>query len=162
LNCLFLFRFNDSALGVYEQALTHERDAQFELIAAILFSPAVQSFAELSLSPVFQRGWPSLYAAVERGRVDEQWLRYYLTRQVPTQGITIFAIDTSVWPRPHTRTLTDLRYEQKPDGSHPELCDGARLRIFESSLDTRTGPELGVARRFPPCGRAANSGRGGR
>jgi hypothetical protein len=78
--------------------LTHERDAQFELIEAILFSPAVQSFAALSLSPVFQRGWPSLYTAVERGQVDVNWLRLYLTRQVPTQGVTILALDTSVWP----------------------------------------------------------------
>ncbi len=94
--------------------MTHERDAQFELIAAILFSPAVHSFAELSLSPVFQRRWPSLYAAVERGRVDECWLRVNLTRQVPRQGLTVFALDTSVWPRPHSRTLADLRYEQSP------------------------------------------------
>jgi len=85
-----------------------------ELIAAILFSPAVQSFAELSLSPVFQRQWPSLYRAVERGQVEVNWLRFYLTRQVPTQDMTVFALDTSVWPRPHTRTLAVLRYEQSP------------------------------------------------
>ena len=59
-----LNKFIEFRQWVYEQALTHERDAQFELIEAILFSPAVQSFAELSLSPVFQRGWPSLYTAV--------------------------------------------------------------------------------------------------
>jgi len=109
-----LNKFIEFRQWVYEQALTHERDAQFELIAAILFSPAVQSFAELSLSPVFQRRWPSLYTAVERGQVDVTWLRRYLTRQVPAQGITIFALDTSVWPRPHTRTLAELRYEQSP------------------------------------------------
>jgi len=109
-----LNKFIEFRQWVYEQALTHERDAQFELIAAILFSPAVQSFAELSLSPVFQRGWPSLYAAIERGRIDENWLRFYLTRPVPTPGMTVFALDTSVWPRPHSRTLADLRYEQSP------------------------------------------------
>jgi len=109
-----LNKFIEFQQWVYEQALTHERDAQFELIEAILFSPAVQSFAELSLSPVFQRGWPSLYTAVERGQVDVKWLRLYLTRQVPFQGVTVFALDTSVWPRPQTRTLAELRYEQSP------------------------------------------------
>ena len=109
-----LNKFIEFRQWVYDQALTHERDAQFELIEAILFSPAVQSFAELSLSPVFQRGWPSLYTAVERGQVDVNWLRRYLTRQVPFQGVTVWALDTSVWPRPQTRTWAALRYEQSP------------------------------------------------
>ena len=109
-----LNKFIEFRQWVYEQALTQERDAQFELIEAILFSPAVQSFAGLSLSPVFQRRWPSVYRAVERGQVDESWLRLYLTRQVPTQDMTVFALDTSVWPRPQSRTLADLRYEQSP------------------------------------------------
>jgi hypothetical protein len=109
-----LNKFIEFRQWVYEQVLTTERDAQFDLITAILFSPAVQSFAELSLSPVFQRRWPSLYTAVERGRVDENGLRGYLTQQVPTQGLTVWALDTSVWPRPQTRTLAALRYEQSP------------------------------------------------
>jgi len=109
-----LNKFIEFRQWVYEQALTHERDAQFDLIAAILLSPSVQSLAELSLSPVFQRKWPSLYRAIERGRVDENWLRFYLTRHVPTQGVTVLALDTSVWPRPHTRTLAEMRYEQSP------------------------------------------------
>jgi hypothetical protein len=100
--------------SVYERVLVRERDAQFDLIDALLLSPAIQSFPELSQSPVFQRGWPSVYAAIERGQVDEAWLHAYLIEQVPLEAVTVFALDTSVWPRPQTRTLTDLRYEQSP------------------------------------------------
>jgi hypothetical protein len=132
-----LNKFIEFRQWVYEQALTHERDAQFELIEAILFSPAVQSFAARSLSPVFQRGWPSLSTAVERGQVDVNWLRHYLTQQVPTQTITVFALDTSVWPRPQTRTVADLRYEQSPTEAIRAMrrCKAMRIQVWPGYLN---------------------------
>ncbi|MCD4686847.1 MAG: transposase [Anaerolineae bacterium] len=100
--------------AVYEQGLVRERDAQFDLMDALLLSPVIQTFPELSQSPVFQRRWPSVYTAIERGQIDEVWVRAYLSEQVPREAVTVFALDTSVWPRPQTRTLRDLRYEQSP------------------------------------------------
>ncbi len=109
-----LNKFIEFRQSIYEQALTHERDAQYELIEAMLLSPSVQSFPELSQSPVFQRRWPSVYTAIERGQIDEEWLRTYLIKNLAPQSTTVWALDTSVWPRPRTRTLEDLRYEQSP------------------------------------------------
>ena len=98
----------------YSHFLTRERDAQFELVDALLLSESVQTFPALSQSPVFQRGWSSAYTALERGKQDTEWLRRYLSSQVPSEQVCIFALDPSVWPRPKTRTLEGLRYEQSP------------------------------------------------
>ena len=51
--------------AIYEHALTKARDAQFELLDALLLSPPIRAFPELSLSPVFRRSWSSAYAAIE-------------------------------------------------------------------------------------------------
>ncbi len=109
-----LNKFIEFRQSVYERGLVRERDAQFDLIDAILLSPMIRSFPELSQSPIFQREWPSVYTAIERGQVDELWLHTYLSEQVPTEPVKVFALDTSVWPRPRTRTLVELRYEQSP------------------------------------------------
>lgn len=41
--------------AVYDQIVVRGKDAQFELVDAVLLSEQVGSFAELSLSPVFRR-----------------------------------------------------------------------------------------------------------
>ena len=60
--------------AIYDHGLTGAKDAQFELLDALLLSPAIRSFPELSLSPVFRRQWPSVYAAIEDGRQNLAWL----------------------------------------------------------------------------------------
>jgi hypothetical protein len=42
---------------VYSNAFTRARDAQFEIIDALLLSPVIRSYPELSLSPAFRRQW---------------------------------------------------------------------------------------------------------
>jgi len=100
--------------SVYEQGLSAERDAQFELMEALLLSPQPDSFPVLSQSPVFQRKWSSVYSAIKRGKQDDEWRRRYLSQQVPQNQVCVFALDPTVWPRPRTRTLEGLRYEQSP------------------------------------------------
>jgi hypothetical protein len=51
--------------AIYDQGLTRQRDAQFELIDALLQNPKIKSFPELTLSPVFRRRWSSAYKAIE-------------------------------------------------------------------------------------------------
>ena len=51
------------------------RDALFELADAILTADGTApSPAHLSLQPPHRRGWGSLYAALWRGRIDEEAL----------------------------------------------------------------------------------------
>jgi len=81
LNNLIEFR-----QAVYERGLLRARDAQFELIDALLLSGSIRSFPELSLSPAFRRKWPSAYAAIEEGDQDREWLEEQFVAQVPRQG----------------------------------------------------------------------------
>jgi len=102
---------------IYDNGLTTARDAQFELIDALLSDRRIRSFAELSLAPVYQRQWHSAYAALENGDQDVEWLRAYLCAEVPDQELTVFALDSSVWCHPRAQTLEGLRYEYSPTHS---------------------------------------------
>jgi len=96
--------------AVYEQGLTLARDAQFELVDALLLSPFVRSFPELSLSPVFRRKWPSAYAAIEEGGQNWEWLEGYFVEQIPSSGPQIFSLDDTPWPHPAAVVLADRQY----------------------------------------------------
>ncbi len=98
--------------ALYDNGFTCLKDAQFELLDALLLSGPIRSFPELSLSPVFRRQWPSAYAAVEDGGQDSNWLGRYLCNQVP--GAEVFALDTTAWPRPSAPTLPDRQYVHSP------------------------------------------------
>ena len=96
--------------AVYSNGFTARRDALMNVLDALVAQGSVSSFAMLSQAEQFPRKWPSLYAAVEDGRLNEDWLRQYLAQQVPQQGICLFALDGSPWPRPRARTLDDRQY----------------------------------------------------
>src|SRR5215467_4863340 len=51
------------------------RDALFNLSDALLSEPQARSLPELSLSGFFQRRWPSVYAALQDGRINVERLR---------------------------------------------------------------------------------------
>jgi hypothetical protein len=104
----------DFRQDLYDHGLVGYRDAQFELLDALLSNRRVHSFAELTLSPLFRRGWSSGYAAIEAGRQQDAWLKTRLAEQVPTRGVQVFPLDTTVWPHPGARTLEDLVYEHSP------------------------------------------------
>jgi hypothetical protein len=96
--------------AIYKNGMLARRDALFDLLDALISEGPVSSFAMLSQSSQFQREWSSLYAAVEDGELDRAWLRTYLARQVPQQGVCVFPLDGSPWPRPHSRVLDDRQY----------------------------------------------------
>lgn len=78
-------------------------DALFELCDAILTANNAPSPPHLSLVPVHRRGWGSLYAALARGRMDEDGLRDLVAccplSDDPGVRTPVYAVDVSVWPR---------------------------------------------------------------
>src|SRR5918994_388324 len=79
--------------------LDHRRDALFELSDALLVGGAVLSPVHLSLEAVHRRGWGSLYAALNRGRIDAEALRDLLAcYPLPAESATtsVYAVDVSV------------------------------------------------------------------
>ena len=78
--------------AIYRQGLTRAQDAQFKLVDALLLSPPILSFPELSLSPAFRRHSPSAYAAIEEGEQDKAWLQRYLMQQMPSRETQVFLL----------------------------------------------------------------------
>jgi hypothetical protein len=94
------------------------KDALFELTDAILSADGAPSPAHLSLQVPHRRGWGSLYAALDRGRIDAEALRKLLARH-PLAGASarepsVYAVDTSVWPRCDAEASPERGYYYHP------------------------------------------------
>jgi hypothetical protein len=138
--------------AIYENGMLARRDALFDLLDALICEGPVSSFPMLSQSSRFQRKWPSLYAAVEDGELDSQWLRNYLAWQVPQQGICVFPIDGSPWPRPRSRVLDDRQfvYQASSDVNGGTVTVGYPYSLLEWCAEPHSSWSLPVdVRRVP-------------
>jgi hypothetical protein len=86
------------------------RDAQFEIIDAVLTAPVIESPAHLSLAPSFQRKWGSIYDALNAGTMDQPAMEQVLTETPLATETNWYAIDGSVWPRCDAETSPDRGY----------------------------------------------------
>lgn len=100
--------------SLYE-CLHRRADALFELTDAILTADAAPSPVHLSLEASHRRGWGSLYAALDRGRIDTEALRGLLVRH-PFAGDepSVYAVDVSVWPRCDAEASPERGYYYHP------------------------------------------------
>ena len=62
---------------------TYARDALFNLADALMTESQAQSVLELTLSPSFERKWPSLYEALQMGRINQTRFEQTLVRYAP-------------------------------------------------------------------------------
>jgi hypothetical protein len=105
--------FRDSLYRCFER----RTDALFELGDAILTAEVVSSPVHLSLEPSHRRGWGSLYAALDRGRIDAPTLRRLLARHPLAGGPQpppVYAVDVSVWPRCDAESSPERGYYYHP------------------------------------------------
>jgi hypothetical protein len=86
-------------------------DALFNLTDALLSESQATSLAELSLSPSFERKWPSIYEALEDGSIDIEKLRAVwikaLLAETGEDELIWMAVDSSVVERPDAHTSED-------------------------------------------------------
>lgn len=108
-----LTRLKDFRQAAYD-LLGKGRDALFDLMDANLCTCSIRSLAELSLSPVFRRGWPSTYEAVQDGEVPGKELMRLCCAQMPGELRPVLAGDHTAWPRPQARTLAERTFEHQP------------------------------------------------
>jgi hypothetical protein len=87
------------------------RDATFELTDAVLLTRNAYCLADLSLSPVFRRKWPSIYEALQDSRPQRNKLMKLYIKQMPSSGRPLLAIDHTCWPRPEAVTLQERTIE---------------------------------------------------
>ena len=66
-----LKEFRQQAYTCFERGA----DSLFNLCDALLSEPQARSLVELSLSPSFERRWPSLYQGLDNGKINEVALR---------------------------------------------------------------------------------------
>lgn len=110
------------------QCFGHAKDALFNLADALVSEDRAQSLIELSLSPHFTRRWPSLYEALEDGRIDEARLREtFLRFRPPTQtgGPVRIAVDVCGIDRPKAVTSADRSahpVHNLPEGEQAMTC----------------------------------------
>ncbi len=90
------------------------KDAIFDLMDAVLTSPGVKSFVQLSLSPVFRRAWSSVYAGLRNSKPQRQKLMKLYIEQIPTEPRPLLAGDHTAWSRSYAVTLKDRTIEHQP------------------------------------------------
>src|SRR5215216_2998561 len=102
----------------FYECLHRRSDALFELADAILTADgAAPSPAHLSLQASHRRGWGSLYAALDRGRINAEALRKLLARNplAGAEGETlVYAVDASVWARCDAETSPQRAFYYHP------------------------------------------------
>src|SRR4051794_31374398 len=90
------------------------RDALFELLDAVLTAPIIETPAHLSLAPSCQRGWGSLYDALNAGTMDVPQLERLIASYPLSSESTWYALDASVWPRCDAETSPARGYYAHP------------------------------------------------
>jgi DDE superfamily endonuclease len=110
LHSLGTFRYS------FYECLHRRADALFELTDALLSSDAVPSPVHLSLEASHRRGWGSLYAALDRGRIDAEALRGLLARHplAGSESTPVYAVDVSVWDRCDAESSPQRGYYYHP------------------------------------------------
>ena len=107
-----------SKLATFRQAIytcfLKAGEVLFELIDALLLSPCLASFPELSCVPVFRRQWPRLYEDLQDDKVNQEKLLETLTEQLPETERPVLVGDHTSWARPQARTLKDRSFQPQP------------------------------------------------
>ncbi len=121
-------------LQQFRQALydSFERraDALVDLIDALSSNTTARSVVELSLNPVFRRGYSSLHDAIDsffqakdpsqaadQRRQREQCLQRLIAQHLPPpqqRPFWLFAVDVTSGPRPYAATLADRTFVYQP------------------------------------------------
>jgi DDE family transposase len=120
---------NEFRHAVYH-CFTHAADALFNTIDALVTETTASRFAQLSLSPFFERQWPSLYEAFEDGRIEREALQQVLGAHVPrpAEGTwLLLGLDASNIARPESPTSADrlhLYVHNLPESRTPPVTVG--------------------------------------
>jgi DDE superfamily endonuclease len=156
MNLNTLKEFRHATYACFKQA----GDALFNSLDALSSETAAHSFPELSLSPLFERKWASLYEAFEDGRIDGERLRQVFLQFAPLKsaGQHVFVgVDTSNLYRPEAQTGADrtlVPVANQPPQAHvvsPGWVISSVVLLPEEAgqgtfvLDTRRVPSCGLA-----------------
>ena len=100
------------------QCFTRAADGLFDLCDALLTEPSARTFVELSQAASFQRAWPSLYQALQDGRIDRAALLRLFVAALPEHLVgtrVLLGLDTSSILRPEAHTSADRTLVYRPN-----------------------------------------------
>src|SRR4051812_19077983 len=108
---------NFNILQAFRQDLykcfSHSRDGLFNLADALLTETQAHSLIELSLSPLFERKWPSIYEALQTGKLEQAQFEQTLVKYAPQAEAgqrLVVAVDATNIERPFSETSPDRGY----------------------------------------------------
>ncbi len=134
----------------------HRADALFEICDAILTAGSVPSPVHLSLASVHRRGWGSLYAALDRGRIDAEAVRDLLAglpfAEDPGRA-RVYVVDRSSWPRCDAECSPDRGYYYHPSrhsAGQPVVAGWAYQLVAELGFSRDSWVAPADARRVSP------------
>jgi hypothetical protein len=128
-------------------------DALFELGDALLSADGFLSLPHLSLEPVHQRGWGSVYAALAHGRIDTERLRDLLMGFLQDADPLVFAVDVTTWPRCDAECSPQRGYYYHPSrhsAGQPIVAGWAYQWIAQVSFERDSWTAPVDARRLHP------------
>jgi hypothetical protein len=106
----------------YRDVLGLRRDAQFDLLDAVLTDAGPTSLVRRSLSPGFARGWASTCDALSDGTLDFAAARRLCVASLPPPPAgerELWALDGTTWPRPAAKTSPDRTWCRQVSGGQP-------------------------------------------
>lgn len=110
--------YRQQVYGCFERS----RDALFNLCDALVSEPQARSLPELSLSAFFQRRWPSVYEALQDGRINTEGLRRVFVQTLiesqPTDEPIWLGIDSSSMERLEAESSRDRGMIYVPNLPH--------------------------------------------
>jgi hypothetical protein len=122
MDCTILevFRHN-----LYHGCFSRAADALFDLADALLTDSQAGSLVELSQAASFQRAWPSLYEALEDGRIERAALLRLFAEHLPAAMVgerLVLGLDVSSILRPDAHTSAErtlVHRSNLPKGATP-------------------------------------------
>lgn len=126
MNLTTLESFRQQVHACFQRAA----DALFNTVDALLTETAARSFAELCLSPFFQRRWSSLYEACEDGRIEQGPLQRVFVTHMPLPAAgnrLVLGLDVTTIARPESVTAADrtkILVHNLPDCKDPPVTAG--------------------------------------
>ena len=121
MNCNTLADFRRTLYACFQKAA----DALMNLVDALSTETSAKSLAELSLSPCFQRRWPSVYEALQDARIDRPALHTLFAQHAPKPSPgqrLVLGGDASSILRVESKTARDRTYvhaSNLPEGTKP-------------------------------------------